>query len=251
MIIGLLAAQRLGLVRVGHGGAGRARQARPAAAGGATRPRSSRCRTSSASGCHRSPGITPTLTTILRLSTAARDRTGVRLTYRSAAGEVTERLVDPYGVAFQSGHWYLVSWDHFRGAMRTFRLDRMIATEAHHGDVRTPGGLRCRRLRSTVDRRGRVRDSLRGPAGADPRRGEASGLAHRRHARSGRRTAPCCVSAPTTSTGLQRSSRASSAIWWCCDPPELRTSLRTIAARLRAAGAPAATSRRLPAHPPS
>jgi predicted DNA-binding transcriptional regulator YafY len=67
--------------------------------------------------------------TILRLSTAARDQTGVRLTYRAAGGEVTERLVDPYGVAFQSGHWYLVSWDHFRGAMRTFRLDRMLATE--------------------------------------------------------------------------------------------------------------------------
>ena len=67
--------------------------------------------------------------TLLRLSTAARDRAGVRITYRSAAGDVTDRLVDPYGIAFQSGHWYLVGWDHFRSAMRTFRLDRMIATE--------------------------------------------------------------------------------------------------------------------------
>jgi predicted DNA-binding transcriptional regulator YafY len=67
--------------------------------------------------------------TILRLGTAARDRTGIRLTYRSAVGEETERLVDPYGVAFQGGHWYLVSWDHYRSAMRTFRLDRMLATE--------------------------------------------------------------------------------------------------------------------------
>jgi predicted DNA-binding transcriptional regulator YafY len=41
--------------------------------------------------------------TLLRLSTAARDRAGIRLTYRSAAGEVTDRLVDPYGIAFQSG----------------------------------------------------------------------------------------------------------------------------------------------------
>jgi predicted DNA-binding transcriptional regulator YafY len=68
--------------------------------------------------------------TILRLSTAARDRTGIRLTYRSSAGGVTERLVDPYGVAFQSGHWYLVSWDHFRSAMRTFRIDRMVAADS-------------------------------------------------------------------------------------------------------------------------
>ena len=67
--------------------------------------------------------------TILRLSTAARDQNGVRLTYQAASGDVTERLVDPYGVAFQSGHWYLVCWDHFRDALRTFRLDRMLATD--------------------------------------------------------------------------------------------------------------------------
>jgi predicted DNA-binding transcriptional regulator YafY len=67
--------------------------------------------------------------TILRLSSAARDRTRVRLRYRSAADEVTERLIDPYGVAFQSGHWYLLSWDHLRGALRTFRLDRMLEAD--------------------------------------------------------------------------------------------------------------------------
>lgn len=67
--------------------------------------------------------------TILRLSSAARDGTRVRLRYRSAADEVTERLVDPYGVAFQSGHWYLLSWDHLRSALRTFRLDRMLEAE--------------------------------------------------------------------------------------------------------------------------
>ncbi|HEY6782789.1 MAG TPA: YafY family protein [Candidatus Dormibacteraeota bacterium] len=76
--------------------------------------------------------------TILRLSTAARDQSGIRLTYRSAAGEVTERLVDPYGVAFQSGHWYLVSWDHFRDALRTFRLDRMLATEVTNASFQRP-----------------------------------------------------------------------------------------------------------------
>jgi predicted DNA-binding transcriptional regulator YafY len=76
--------------------------------------------------------------TILRLSTAARDQSGIRLTYRSAAGEVTERLVDPYGVAFQSGHWYLVSWDHLRDALRTFRLDRMLATEVTNATFQRP-----------------------------------------------------------------------------------------------------------------
>lgn len=64
--------------------------------------------------------------TILGLTSAARDRTRVHLRYRSAADEVTERLIDPYGVAFQSGHWYLLCWDHLRSALRTFRLDRML-----------------------------------------------------------------------------------------------------------------------------
>lgn len=51
-------------------------------------------------------------------------------------GETTEREVLPYGLLFQRGHWYLFAHDPSRGAIRTFRLDRM-------GDVtpnrRSPG----------------------------------------------------------------------------------------------------------------
>lgn len=68
--------------------------------------------------------------TILAMTSAARDGTSIRLGYRSAAGDVTQRLVDPYGVAFQSGHWYVVTWDHFRDAIRTFRLDRVLTMDA-------------------------------------------------------------------------------------------------------------------------
>jgi predicted DNA-binding transcriptional regulator YafY len=67
--------------------------------------------------------------TILTMTSAARDGTSIRLGYRSAAGDVTDRVVDPYGVAFQNGHWYVVSWDHFRAAIRTFRLDRILSTQ--------------------------------------------------------------------------------------------------------------------------
>lgn len=38
-------------------------------------------------------------------------------------------MVDAYGVTFQGGHWYLVSWDHLRAAMRTFRIDRIQSVE--------------------------------------------------------------------------------------------------------------------------
>jgi predicted DNA-binding transcriptional regulator YafY len=68
--------------------------------------------------------------TIIRLGSSARDQVTVRLDYQSATGQVTTRLVDPYGVTFQSGHWYLVSWDHLRAALRTFRLDRILSMEA-------------------------------------------------------------------------------------------------------------------------
>ena len=51
-------------------------------------------------------------------------------TYRWPDGKVvTDRLTDPYGVAFQSGAWYLVAWDHLRGEVRTFRLDRVLHCE--------------------------------------------------------------------------------------------------------------------------
>jgi predicted DNA-binding transcriptional regulator YafY len=67
--------------------------------------------------------------TVLTLVTAARDAHRVRLRYRSAVKEITERLVDPYGVAFQSGHWYVVAWDHLREDLRSFRLDRVLAAD--------------------------------------------------------------------------------------------------------------------------
>ena len=172
--------------------------------------------------------------TILRLSTAARDRTAIRLTYRSAAGEVTERMVDPYGVAFQSGHWYLVSWDHHRGAMRTFRLDRMLATEVmpvsfqrpddfdvvgylHQALAETVYGTRCAVLLSlTLE--------------------EAK-----------RRVSPTDGTLEAAPGGTMLSFSADDFEWAAaylagleCDlvvlrPPELRASLRTIARRLQAA----------------
>ena len=35
-----------------------------------------------------------------------------------------ERRVDPWGLAFRGGHWYLAGFDHDRGEERSFRLDR-------------------------------------------------------------------------------------------------------------------------------
>ena len=78
---------------------------------------------------------------LLELGAAAHDRRRVRITYRAGNGQTTERAVDPYGVVFQSGRWYLAGWDHLRGAGRTFRLDRVQAAEVTETTFDRPEGF--------------------------------------------------------------------------------------------------------------
>ena len=52
-------------------------------------------------------------------------RSTVAFTYRAQSGEPARRTVDPYAVAQRRGAWYLVGHDRDRGALRTFRLDRI------------------------------------------------------------------------------------------------------------------------------
>jgi predicted DNA-binding transcriptional regulator YafY len=64
---------------------------------------------------------------LMALSAAAQACQRVRLTYRAPAGDVTEREFDPYGLAYYLGFWYAAGMCHLRGALRTFRLDRVVA----------------------------------------------------------------------------------------------------------------------------
>ena len=57
-------------------------------------------------------------------------RRQVRLRYQSFRQEVTARLIDPYALALQWGNWYLAGYCHLRQALRTFRVDRILAVEA-------------------------------------------------------------------------------------------------------------------------
>jgi predicted DNA-binding transcriptional regulator YafY len=79
--------------------------------------------------------------TVIALSAAARDGTRLRIRYRSAQGEETERRVDPYGIAFHGGHWYVAAWDHLREEMRTFRLDRVLGIEPTRESFTRPEGF--------------------------------------------------------------------------------------------------------------
>jgi predicted DNA-binding transcriptional regulator YafY len=59
------------------------------------------------------------------LWTAVLHRKRVAFDYRSAQGALSERTIDPYGIAFRRGQWIAVGRDHARQALRTFRADRM------------------------------------------------------------------------------------------------------------------------------
>ncbi|WP_256862327.1 YafY family protein [Microbispora sp. GKU 823] len=81
----------------------------------------------------------PSGATLLTLADAARRRLRVRLAYRSYRGQDSERTVDPYGLVFHSGRWYLTGHDHRRGEVRTFRLDRIGRAETTEEGFPAPG----------------------------------------------------------------------------------------------------------------
>ncbi len=66
---------------------------------------------------------------LLTLATAVGRRRRVQLAYRSWRGAASERELDPYGLVFHSGRWYLTGLDHHSGQLRTFRLDRIVRVE--------------------------------------------------------------------------------------------------------------------------
>jgi proteasome accessory factor B len=62
----------------------------------------------------------PTVPALPALFDAYRTRSTVTFSYRGAA-----RHVDPWGILFRRGHWYVVGHDHDRGERRSFRVDRI------------------------------------------------------------------------------------------------------------------------------
>lgn len=62
----------------------------------------------------------PTVPSLAPLFDAYRRRATVTFTHR---GET--RTVDPWGILFRRGHWYVVGYDHTREAPRSFRADRI------------------------------------------------------------------------------------------------------------------------------
>ncbi|PTY01080.1 YafY family protein [Opitutus sp. ER46] len=67
---------------------------------------------------------------LLAVQHGVAQRRVLRLRYRSSAvGEETQRDVEPLGVVFYGGAWYLVAWCRLRGDFRHFRVDRVQGLE--------------------------------------------------------------------------------------------------------------------------
>lgn len=62
----------------------------------------------------------PDVPALPALFDAYRRRARVSFRYRGGA-----RRLDPYGILFRNGHWYVVGWDADREAIRAFRADRI------------------------------------------------------------------------------------------------------------------------------
>jgi proteasome accessory factor B len=63
--------------------------------------------------------------------------------YSLGRGEVSDRTVEPYGVGYARGHWYLVGRDTAKGELRVFRTDR-IRSQVRllpPGGYEIPGGF--------------------------------------------------------------------------------------------------------------
>ncbi|MEU5947175.1 YafY family protein [Micromonospora sp. NPDC047465] len=83
----------------------------------------------------------PATGTLLALGAAARHRRRVRLDYRSWSGAASRRQLDPYGLVFHAGRWYVTGHDHLRGEVRTFRLDRVGEVETGTETFVVPDGF--------------------------------------------------------------------------------------------------------------
>jgi predicted DNA-binding transcriptional regulator YafY len=139
VVLGLLAADRLGLATERHAGASAlAKIRRVLPTGLAAKVTALEDSLGFTLRQPRAPAgaATPVL---LALGEAVAGRHRVALTYRNWRGGPSERELDPYGVVFHGGRWYVTGHDHARGEVRTFRLDRIAAVSARAATFEPPG----------------------------------------------------------------------------------------------------------------
>jgi predicted DNA-binding transcriptional regulator YafY len=80
---------------------------------------------------------TPDTGLLLTLGAAIRAGRRLTITYRNRMQVGGDRTIDPYGLVFHAGRWYVVAHDHRRGEIRSFRADR-ISGAAGTGETFEP-----------------------------------------------------------------------------------------------------------------
>jgi predicted DNA-binding transcriptional regulator YafY len=173
----------------------------------------------------------PSTEVLLVLAEAASSQRPVHMTYTSWHGRSSERGLDPYGLVFHSGRWYVTGRDHTSGSVRTFRLDRIGAASATHGTFEIPAGF---------DPTSHV---LAGLASV-PYAHDVSVLLHTSLAQARRRIPPSAGTLTEVANGVRLTTRAEhlggaaqmlAGLGWAFiieRPTELRAEVRALAARL-------------------
>ena len=72
------------------------------------------------------------------IAEAVAGRRRISFRYRSAQGDEADREVDPWGLLFRRGAWYLVGQDRGRGEARSFRLSRITSGVRDAGEGERP-----------------------------------------------------------------------------------------------------------------
>jgi len=87
------------------------------------------------------PAAAPSADVLLTLGEATRDHHRVRLRYMSWRGAASERELDPFGLVFHAGRWYVTGHDQLRDDVRTFRLDRIVSARPTGAGAAPPPGF--------------------------------------------------------------------------------------------------------------
>ncbi|GHH83992.1 transcriptional regulator [Kitasatospora indigofera] len=140
VVLGLLAAERLGMgttVLAGAGARAKIERVLPQA----LREPLAAMRETLSFTANAVSAQAPGSGVLLALAQASRGRTTVGIKYLSWRQAQTERDIDPYGVVFHTGRWYLVGHDRLRDDLRTFRIDRIASVTPRPQTFAAPDGF--------------------------------------------------------------------------------------------------------------
>ena len=121
VVLGLVAGKRAGLVAAVDSALAKVTRVLPRSVAGRVDPLLSEVAFTSVERA----AVPPETQVLLTLAGAAREHRTVEISYTSWDGRQSVRELDPYGLVFHTGRWYVTGRDHRRAALRTFRLDRM------------------------------------------------------------------------------------------------------------------------------